>query len=346
MNRIQLVILTLVISLAGGLVAQAAHMPAGLLMGGAVAVSIASVAGFKAEMPNKLRNTAFVIIGMTLGTNVAQDSLQLMSQWPLSLMALVVALVLIVALSTLILHYVFGFDKATAYLSSFPGHLSFVLGMAESGYGDSRQIAVIQSMRVLLLTMLVPVVARLNSAVDLSIIPQGTLMALPVLGVLAIAATLGGFVFHFLKIPAAFVLGSMFVATVGKLMGLYDGRLPLIITMFGFIVMGGLIGSRFANTTLRELGRSAIGGVAITVVCVAIVTLTAFGLTYFVDMPFGQMWLGLAPGALETMGALGIALGFDTAFIAAHHTMRFFLLTLAIPSVGIVIGRTKNGDDG
>ena len=50
-------------------------------------------------------------------------------------------------------------------------------------------------------------------------------------------------------------------------------------------------------------------------------------------MPFGQIWLGLAPGALEGMGALGIALGFDTAFIAAHHVTRLLLLTLAIPSV-------------
>ena len=72
---------------------------------------------------------------------------------------------------------------------------------------------------------------------------------------------------------------------------------------------------------------------------VGIVTLVALAVTPLVDMPFGQIWLGLSPGALEGMGALGIALGFDTAFIAAHHVTRLLLLTLAIPSVALLIRR-------
>lgn len=330
---------TLIISLAGGLVGHFAGMPAGLLMGGAVAVSIAGIAGVQTHLPIRLRNTAFVVIGMTLGTNVASDSLTLMKQWPLSFLGLVLVLVLIVSICTLVLRYMFGFDKATAYLASFPGHLSFVLGMAESGYGNIRQISVIQSMRVLLLTVLVPIFARFNSSIDLSVGPQGELMSLPVLGILAVACALGGFIFQWLKIPAAFVLGSMMVATAGKLMGLYDGRLPFVLVAFGFVVMGGLIGSRFSGTTLREITRAALGGVAITVVSVVVLSSVVFGLTQFVDMPFGQLWLGMAPGALEAMGALGVALGFDTAFIAAHHTARFFLLTLAIPTVGFFVGK-------
>jgi uncharacterized membrane protein AbrB (regulator of aidB expression) len=103
--------------------------------------------------------------------------------------------------------------------------------------------------------------------------------------------------------------------------------------------MGGLIGSRFAGTTLKELARVALGGIAVTIICIAVVSGIAYALTLSVGMPFGQVWLGLAPGALEAMGALGIALGFDTAFIAAHHTARFFLLTLAIPTVAIVTGK-------
>jgi uncharacterized membrane protein AbrB (regulator of aidB expression) len=54
-------------------------------------------------------------------------------------------------------------------------------------------------------------------------------------------------------------------------------------------------------------------------------------------MPFGQIWIGLAPGALEGMGALGIALGYDTAFIAAHHVIRLLLLSFAIPAVVVLL---------
>jgi len=37
------------------------------------------------------------------------------------------------------------------------------------------------------------------------------------------------------------------------------------------------------------------------------------------------------------MGALGIALGFDTAFIAAHHVSRLLFLTFAIPVVTMLV---------
>jgi uncharacterized protein len=67
----------------------------------------------------------------------------------------------------------------------------------------------------------------------------------------------------------------------------------------------------------------------------------AWLVSLLVDMPYGQLWLGLSPGALEGMGALGIALGYDTAFIAAHHVIRLLMLTFAIPLVVVVIKRRE-----
>jgi hypothetical protein len=332
-------VLTLLISLAGGLVAHFLRLPAGLLMGGALSVAIAAVAGFRPLMPDRLRDVGFVIVGMTLGTNVAADSLDLLQQWPITLIGLTLALILMVAISTLMLRYVFGFDKATAYLSSFPGHLSFVIGLSEAGYGNTRQIAVIQSMRILLLTTLVPIFARVTSAHDLSPLPTGAEMALLPLLLLTLAAIAGGFAFQFLSVPAAFVLGPMVVSTAAKLMGLYDGLMPTLLTAIGYVLMGALIGSRFAGATPTDLRRMAVAGTAMTLVCIGVVCGISGLATLFVDMPYGQIWLGLAPGALESMGALGIALGFDTAFIAAHHTARFFLLTLSIPTVALLMGR-------
>ena len=333
--------LTLLISFAGGSIAHLLHLPASLLMGGAVAVAIASLLGFHPVMPTQLRDAGFVVVGLTLGTNVATNTLSLIPLWPLTLIGLTLALVLMVATSTLMLSKLFGYDRATAYLSSFPGHLSFVIGLSESGYGDTRQVSVIQSMRILLLTVLVPIFARLTSTHELSPLPTGTEMALVPLVLLILAAIAGGFAFKFLRIPAAFVLGPMVVATAAKLMGLYDGRLPTLLTAMGYVVMGALIGSRFAGATLGEMKRMALAGTMVTFVCVSIVSAAALGLAPLTGMPAGQIWFGLAPGALESMGALGIALGFDTAFIAAHHTARFFILTLTIPSVALIVGKRR-----
>jgi uncharacterized membrane protein AbrB (regulator of aidB expression) len=86
---------------------------------------------------------------------------------------------------------------------------------------------------------------------------------------------------------------------------------------------------------------AAKGGVIATGMTVGIVTFVAWLVSLAVDMPYGQLWLGLSPGALEGMGALGIALGYDTAFIAAHHVIRLLMLSFAIPLVVVVIRRRE-----
>jgi membrane AbrB-like protein len=341
LSRFLPVLITLVISAAGGLVATLLSLPAGWLMGGALAVTAAAMAGVKVSMPTGLRDVAFVLIGMSMGANVAPDSLQLIASWPVSLAGLVVELVLIIALTGWMLVKVFKLDPGTAYLSSFPGHLSFILGIAAAGVGDSRQIVIIQVIRILMLTIAVPV-----GAVFLPIdhfTPPAPTRFLSIWQLLALAAgcVAVGLVFLRLKVPAGFVLGSMAAATAAKLGGLYVEAIPTPLVTVTFILTGALIGSRFAGITRAEFMNAAKGGMIATVMTMAIVTVVTWAVSLVVDMPFGQLWLGLSPGALEGMGALGIALGYDTAFIAAHHVIRLLLLSFAIPAVVVLIRRRE-----
>jgi membrane AbrB-like protein len=119
---------------------------------------------------------------------------------------------------------------------------------------------------------------------------------------------------------------------------------PLVI--LAFVLTGALIGSRFAGITRQEFMQAARGGLIATVMTVGIVTVVTFGVSRLVDMPFGQIWIGLSPGALEGMGALGVALGFDAAFIAAHHMIRLLLLSFVIPLLVVLIRRRQGRSEG
>jgi uncharacterized membrane protein AbrB (regulator of aidB expression) len=94
---------------------------------------------------------------------------------------------------------------------------------------------------------------------------------------------------------------------------------------------------RFNGITRQEFMRAAAGGLIGPGITVTICTAVVLAIAPLIDMPFGQIWLGLSPGGLEGMGALGIALGFDTAFIAAHHVSRLLFLTFAIPAVTMLV---------
>lgn len=330
-------LVTIAISAAGGGLAALAGLPAAWLMGGAVAVAIAALSGVKVMLPNWLRDATFVMTGLSMGASVARDSLQLMAQWPVTLVALAIELVLIITLTGYLLRKMFGLDRGTAYLSSFPGHLSFVMSIAAAGVGQPRQIVIIQVIRILLLTVCVPFGALFLPVGHYAAATEEAWASPQALVLVAIACGITGLVFSRLRIPAAFALGAMAASITLKLTGVFDGRMPPLLLTGIFIMVGALIGSRFSGITLREFTQAVIGGVAGTALTVAITTTVALAASPLVDMPFGQIWLGLSPGALEGMGALGIALGFDTAFIAAHHVSRLLMLTVAIPVVAMLV---------
>lgn len=335
------VLLTIAVSAAGGAIATLLNLPAGWLMGGALGVTVAAMAGLPITMPNWLRDITFVLIGMSMGASVAPNSLQLLASWPISLAALVLELVLIISLTGWMLAKLFKLDPGTAYLSSFPGHLSLVMGIAAAGVGNARQIVIIQVIRILMLTIAVPIGAVFLPIDHFAPPSYSDFLSIIELVLLAAACVALGLVFIRLKVPAGLVLGAMAAATIAKLAGLYTAAMPPPLLLISFVLTGALIGSRFVGITLREFTEAASGGLIATAMTLGIVTLIAFGVSLLVDMPYGQIWLGLSPGALEGMGALGIALGYDTAFIAAHHVIRLLLLSFAIPAVVVLIRRRE-----
>jgi membrane AbrB-like protein len=330
---------TLVLATAGGFVGNLLGLPAGWLLGGSVAVAGAALLGVKATMPGWLRDAAFMLTGLSMGASVARDSLALMGQWPVTIVALILELVCIIGLTGYMLRRCFGLDSGTAYLSSFPGHLSFVMGIAAAGIGDPRQITIIQVIRILMLTICVPIGALFLPVGDSVALADAAWIAPENLLAVAVCCAVTGFIFTRLRVPAGYALGAMAASMAARFSGLFEGAMPPWLLLIAYVLIGGVIGSRFAGISLDEFRRAAVGGLIATLMTVAIVTVIAIGASLLVEMPFGQIWLGLAPGALEGMGALGIALGFDTAFIAAHHVFRLLLLTIAIPIVAVWLQR-------
>ena len=331
------VALTFALSLAGGSVAQLFGLPAAWLLGGTVAVATAAIAGLRIGFPPLVTELIFIGTGLTMGASVARDSLALIGLWPVTIAALAIEVVLIILVTGWLTRKLFGLDRGTAYLSAFPGQLNLVMTMAAAGVGNPRQIVIMQMMRLMMLTVAVPLGA-LVLPVGHYLVPQ-EIAEIPWtrLGLTYLLCAGAGFLFSRLRVPAPFALGAMAMATTLKLTGHFDGRLPPLLVIFLFSAMGGVIGSRFVGITRREMQAAAVSGVIGTFITMAVVTAVAFAASLIVAVPFGQIWLGLSPGALESMGALGIALGFDTAFIAAHHVMRILMLSFAIPAVALLV---------
>ncbi|QIE40989.1 AbrB family transcriptional regulator [Rhodobacteraceae bacterium SC52] len=332
-------LLSLALGSLGALAAATAGMPAPFLTGPATAVSLAGILGLRCAVPTVIRNACFVAIGLGLGSSVSPEILANAVKWPASLLGMAVCVVLIMWLGSLLLRHLFRCDPRTAVLGSTPGHLSFVLGLSLDTGANTAFISVVQSLRVLFLTLATPAAIAFGTDADLTAIPRVVdQLSLVHLGLLALLSVLAGYGLGLLRAPAAFLLGGMLVSVIGHGTGLTPGRVPPLLTNTAMVCMGTLIGTRFSGVGLGQIKEASLAAILLTGGSIAIVALASLAVVATVDLPFADVILALAPGGLETMIAMSAFVGADPAFVGFHHVARMFLLSALIP---MAMARTK-----
>lgn len=330
-------VLTLALGAFGALAADALSVPAPFLTGPALVVSVAAVAGVRVIMIDALRVLCFVTIGVGLGTGITPETMGLAARWPLSLAVLAAGLVAVMLAGRWVMGRLFAMDRRTALLATAPGHLSFVLALGADVRADLAQISVVQSLRVLALTLLVPLVVAIFTDADLTMrrLP-GAPMALPALAVtMALALALGA-VLTRLRVPAGWLLAGMSVSAGGHLAGAATGAVPPWLALPAFTLMGTLIGTRFAGTSRRALLTAATGALVSTGLAVTATVIGALVVSHVLGLRLTDVLIAFAPGGLETMAAMAVMLDADPAYVAVHHVARLLVLTVALP---VMLGR-------
>lgn len=324
---------TLLVGALGAAVFWAVGFPAAILTGPAAAVSLATLMGMRSHVPIRLRDAVFLVIGISIGGTVTPEVIATALAWPISLAMLTATLLLVLVLVRHMLMRGFGYDPVTALLAATPGHLSYVLGLSTDLRVDVPRVALVQSVRVLLLTLLVPVLITLWGAEGTGVLPDhGQIGVIPGLIVFALALALG-LILKRLRVPAPLLLGAMAVSGFGHGSDLTPGALPPWLTTAAFLVMGSLIGTRFRGLDRAGLlGALAAGGAATAIAC-AVAALGAVLTSEIVGLPAAALLLAFAPGGVEVMAALAIETGLEPALVAAHHVFRLIVLSLVIPIV-------------
>jgi membrane AbrB-like protein len=325
---------TLLIAAAGALVAWWLSAPVYILLGPAIAVSLAGLAGVSGAVDWRLRDVCFVILGVAVGTGFNRDALGAMLTWPLAFLFMGVVLWAIVVICKTMLVRHFRFDPHSAILAAAPGHLSFVIAVASETELDVARISITQSIRLLSLTVVVPFFA-LAMGVDVGgqMAPEGPLIPLWRLLALFGAALVLGAVFKRLSMPAPLLIGAMVASAEGQLTGLSAGVLPAWLLLPAYLVLGALIGTRFSGLSWADLKQGLAAGLAITFVAVSLAALGAVPVAWALGMPVAHVLVAFAPGGLETMIAMGVVLGVVPGFVAACHIARLLELTVLLPAM-------------
>jgi membrane AbrB-like protein len=330
---------TLILGGIGAWVAGMLGAPIAVLTGPALLVSLAALAGLKMGIDDSVRNLTFLLIGVGIGSGVDTDATQAMLRWPVAFAVLGVMLAATMWLCARLLEKGFGLPRRSAYLASAPGHLSFVVSLSSALELDTTRIVVIQSVRLLALTLSVPVIA-IAFGYELSdqFMPPGSPISIRHLGVLLGLGLVIGYVFDKIGLPAALLIGGMVASSIGHGSGLTPGILHPWLTFLGLMTVGTLIGARFDGITRAALAQSLAAGLAATALTTLMATLAALPVAYALGLDPTHVLIAFAPGGLETMIAMGVVLGANPGFVAACHVARLLFLTALIPAF---VGRIK-----
>jgi membrane AbrB-like protein len=333
---------TLAFAAAGGITLGLLGMPAGWLSGSILAVAGASLAGRPMSLPGPLMRTIFVLIGISLGAVVTPETLHGMATYPLSIAVLIVAMICVSVAGTAYLRLVHGWDKADAYLAAAPGGLSQVMALAAEIGADLRAIAVVQTMRVVIVAVGLPAGLSLFGLAGHATRGVGGPFNPALLGELAIliaASSVVAIIANRFRFPGGLLFGAMLTSAVLHGTGLIHAVMPWWVANTAMIALGAVTGSRFANTPLRLLLHYIAAAFGSFAVAVAIAAVFAAGLISVLSLRIAEVMIAFAPGSVDAMMLLALALNLDPVYVGAHHLTRIFLVSLTMPFVARGVAR-------
>lgn len=305
------------------------------MSGAILAVSIAALAGRPVQIPTNLSRATFALTGISMGATVTPETVAGMANWPLSLLVLAIAVVTLTAAVTAYLHFIHGWDIGSALLGAFPGALATTMMLAVQYKADVRAIAIVQTVRIVAIALMVPTaIALIGVSGAPVLVPAASPFDHPIeLAVLVAVSLVAAYLAQLLRFPGGLIFGSMTASAILHGSGLIHVSLPRWLTIATFMTLGALVGTRFAGTslgTLRHLAGAAFGALMVSL---GIAFASAFFAAWLVGRDIGTLAIAYAPGALDAMMILALALNMDPAFVGAHHLGRFMLVLLSMPLI-------------
>jgi len=338
----------LAVGLVGGLLFERVGLPAPWISGSMVAVAAVSARWPLQDLHPALRDLAMLLGGSTMGAAVTPETLRLFGTMPVSFAGLFVSIVATMLLCSLWLRLALGWRGSDALLASAPGALSAVLALAAERGADVTRIAVVQALRLFALVAVLPgLVAWIEPGMQGDAGAGGTtggVMDAPAFAfVLLIGLGLGA-TFARAGIAAPFLLGAAIGNAVPHGADLVRGLPPGPVQVLGFVLIGVFIAGRMQGIGLATLRRHLVAGLGSLLLGLAVSAVFAGLVAWAVDVRFGAALLAFAPGGIEALAILSLALDLDPLYVAAHHLMRFFAIGLALPLIMPLFDRLRAPD--
>ncbi|WP_425584174.1 AbrB family transcriptional regulator [Variovorax defluvii] len=340
-SRLTLRILaTLLLALLAALACLALHTPLPWMIGPLLAVSLASIAGAPTASYTPLRNAGQWAIGTALGLYFTSEMVGLVAGlwW-----AIVLAIAWALGLGWLFGRWLYGAHaarmphipvrsmKATTYFSGAIGGASEMTLLAERVGARTDLVAAAHSVRLVVVTVLIPFAMQWSGLHGLEIHAAGPRdVRWGGLALLVLATGAGGLAMRLAGRTNPWFIGPLVVSLGFTVAGHPLSAVPAWVSNAAQLVIAVSLGVRFSreflHTAPRWLAAVAGGTVGMIVVCAAFAWLLAWA----TGLHPATLLLGTSPGGIAEMAITAKVLQLGVPVVTAFQVCRLVAVLLIV----------------
>jgi membrane AbrB-like protein len=317
---------TLLAAGAGGALARLVGIPLPWLLGPLFATAFVALVGVPIAPIRYGRTVGQVVIGGAIGVQFTKTILiNLVSLLPVMVATALLSMV-VGACGALMLKRLGRLDTTTAFFCTVPGGVAEMMNLAPRYGAQLEPIMVAQTLRVGLIVALAPFLVIQFSHADITAVPSGSIMELPIAAMLLAACVVGGALFAYSTFPNAWFLGSIAVGILFATFGFAEGRMPGLILIPAQILIGASLGVQFRREFLTRLLRLLLASSVIVVYLAVSMALIGAGVALALTMPVPTLVLAMAPAGMAEMVLTAKLLGLDGTVVAGFQLVRIIVI--------------------
>ncbi len=278
---------------------------------------------------------AQAVIGVVMGVLVQPDTLTTLAGYWLPATAITLATLLLTVVAGFLLAWATGVDRTTATFGMIAGGASGIVAVADELGADSRLVAVLQYLRVLMIVALMPVavVVLFGGTGEEGTLPVADPVPWPV-GTAAVLAIVlvGSWLGRLAHLPAPSLLGPLIItATLAAFDVPFTDSVPALLPAAAFAVIGAQVGLRFTPETVRTLRRILPAGLALIVGLIVVSGGLGVLLSAVTGLSPLDGYLATTPGGIFVVLALATGSGADSTVVLAVQVLRMLAMLFAGP---------------
>lgn len=310
-------------------------MPLPWMLGAMFLVMVSAIMGADLSAPAKLRGVMVPILGVMLGSGFSPALFSNAADWAVTLAILPFFILTAFGVAYIIYRRVGRYDPVTAFYSSAPGGLTDMILMGTEAGGEERRIAMAHAGRIFMVVTLVVLFYTLILGVETTgdSRPFVTFadVGLRDLAILIACAVFGAYLGPKIGLPAPTILGPMILSGLVHLSGLTHAAPPTVAVNATQLVMGTVIGCRFAGAASRDVLKDLCLSLFVASAMLLVAVPIAFAVTSLTGIDIRETFLSFSPGGLPEMSILALSLDADIAYIATMHIIRIVLVIALVP---------------